>query len=98
MGKIKMKRKSPAILLETLLKGYPLIKNNITYYLSEDYYLCQEAIKEDSKTGKKEKVLLKISLGGYKLKQFIDWANTFTIADLAINGANAVLNDLKRGD
>lgn len=99
MKKINIKRKEPAIiLLNILLKGYSIQKDNITYLLSKDNYLCQEATKEDTKTGKKEKVLLKIGLGHYDLKGFIDWANTFTIEELAINGSNAVLNDLRRGE
>lgn len=98
MKKINIKRKEPAIiLLNILLEGYPIRKNDITYCLSEDNYLCQEATEENTKTENKKKVLLKIGLGHYDLKGFIDWANTFTIEELAINGANAVLNDLRRG-
>ncbi len=98
MGKTKMNKikHSAIILLGILLRGYPVIKDNITYLLSEDNYLCQEATKECGKTDKKEKVLLKIGFGGSGLKDFIDWANSFTVEELAINGANAVLNDLKR--
>ena len=97
MGKTKVKRKKPSvILLEILLKGYPVTREGITYWLSEDNYLCQEATKQDTKSGQEGKVLLKIGFGGYELKHFIDWANTFTIEDLAINGANVVLNDLRR--
>lgn len=99
MGKTKIKRKEPAIiLLDILLKGYPVIKNNDKYWLSKDNYLCMEATKENTTTGKKEKVGLKIGFGGYGLNHFIDWANSFTIEELAINGANVVLNDLKRGE
>jgi len=97
MDKTKIKRKKSAIiLLNMLLKGYPVIKDNITYILSDDYYLCQEAIGRDGR-GNERKVLLKIGLGSHSLKNFIDWANSFTIDELAINGANAVLNDLKCG-
>ncbi len=96
MGKTKIKRrKSAIILLNMLLKGYPVVKDNKTYILSEDYYLCQIAMGRDNR-GKRKEVLLKIGMGSFGLKEFIDWANSFTMAELAINATTTVLNDLKR--
>ena len=92
------KKQYPITLLEMLLKGYPIRKDNLTYWLSEDKYLCQEATKENTATGKKEKVLLKVELGDYSLHHFILWADTFTLEERVFNGSTAVLNDLKRGD
>ena len=93
---MKLKRKSKAIiLLRGLLEGYVVVKNGNKYRFSDDNYLCQEVISEDTKTGEKKIVLLKISLG-VELKAFIEWANSFTDDEIIINTANFVLNDLQR--
>lgn len=90
MGAITMK-KFAITLLEMLLDGYSVVKDNIVYCLSDDGYFCQEAMNST----KTEKVLLKVGMGDFGLKNFITWADDFDNAERAINAANKVLNDLK---
>ena len=93
-----MKKNNKAVvLLKILLKGYPVIKDTKKYLLSDDYYLCQEAISENTITKEKKKILLKVQLG-IGLKEFIDWASSFTDNEIYTNAGNATLNDIKRGE
>ena len=90
MKKIKSRKRHKAeILIGYLLKGHIIIKNNIRYVLDKDNNLCEERIRT------KEIVLLKINFGGFNLRNFIDWANSFTDAEIFLICANKVLNDIK---
>ena len=87
-----IKRKSkPEILLNILLSGYCIVKDDIKYCLSEDGYLCQVAIADLSN----EEYLLKVNFGEFELKQFIDWAEAFTDEEVSYNLANKTINELK---
>lgn len=91
-----MKIINTIILLNSLLKGYYVIKDNKKYLLDSNYYLCQVTMSEDTLTKVKKETLLKVNLG-IGLKEFIDWTDTFTQDEIFINSANNVLNDVKRG-
>jgi len=91
-----IRKHKAAILLKILLKGHYIIKDNVKYLLSEDYSLCQEAVSENTSTKAKVKVLLKVNLG-IELKDFINWANSFTDDEIFTTSANSVLNDIREG-
>jgi len=89
--------KNAAVLLYGLLKGYPVYKGGQKFLMDEDFILCQEAESENTKTGEKKTVYLKVNMG-IELQQFIQWANSFTEVDISENVSNFLLNDIRRRD
>ena len=82
-------------ILEYLLEGKPIKKDDHIYYLSDDNYLCEEMDKHegDKYIGK---TLVKVNFGGFGLNDFIKWGETFSDADVFIMGCEKVLTDIHR--
>ena len=90
-----MKINKPIRILEYLLLGMRIKKDEHIYYLSDDNYLCEEM---DHYKGAKfiKKVLVKVNFGNFGLNSFIKWANTFTDEEVFFIGCSKVLTDIHR--
>ncbi len=90
-----MKINKPAKILEYLMMGIKIKKDDHEYRLSKDNYLCEVMDKYE---GDKfiEKVLVKVNFGGFELHHFIKWANTFTDDEVFLMGCSQVLTNINR--
>lgn len=85
----------PVKILEYLLLGIKIEKDEHIYYLSDDHYLCEEM---ESYQGNKmvKKLLVKVNFGNFGLNSFIKWANTFTDEEVFLMGCSQVLTEINR--
>ena len=90
-----MKLNKPVKILQYLLEGRKIEKDDHVYYLSDDNYLCEEM---DKYKGNKfiEKVLLKVNFGNFSLTSFIKWANEFSNEEVFLMSCQKVLTDINR--
>ena len=90
-----MKINKSVKILEYLLLGMRIEKDEHIYYLSDDNYLCVEM---GNYKGNKfiKKLLVKVNFGNFGLNSFIKWANTFTDEEVFVMGCSKVLTDMKR--
>lgn len=87
-----MKKHNAVVLLSLLLNGGSVVKDGIKYVLTRSNWIRQEATSEEIEAG-----YLRVGFDG-ELKNFIDWANTFTDDEIALNIANSVLNKCVGGE
>jgi hypothetical protein len=86
----------PIVLLKVLLSGVPIVKNGDRFWLDESNYFCIEAKKVDIISGQTSSTLLRVNFGDYSLKQFIDWANSFTDDEVFTAVSNRLLAEVAR--
>jgi len=79
------------IILDALLAGQVIERNNCRYCFDSNYKLCMIAYNET----KKEDVLLPVNLG-IELQDFIKWCEKFTFEECYLIGCSKVLADIKR--
>ncbi len=99
---VKLTRKHKAVILLTgLLNGCIFEHDGNTYAMDEGHHLCQKMQKGDYKDGQfvpTEDVWVKISMGGFGLKEFIDWAEKFTDDEIFIITAQWTLTEINKKD
>ena len=85
----------PVKILEYLMMGMEIKKDEHKYRLSKDNYLYEVMQKyEDDKYI--EDVLVKVNFGSFYLNSFIKWANSFTDEEVFLIGCNKVLSDINQ--
>lgn len=86
-------REKAVVILDALLSGSVVEKDDKKYVIIEGD-LCQECTKITQGIAD-EKVFVAVGFGSMTLKEFIDWANSFSSDDVFIVSSNSALNKMK---
>lgn len=82
------------MVLDTLMRGYPIHYNDYVFRMSEDFELCTEGYEyKNGQVKPWNGILLKTHV---TLKDFIDMCEKVPEEDIFIVNANKVLNNLNR--